>query len=170
MWEVDETNNAWNRSFTTQNDGFGSATLAAGGGIGLALIGLLIVQLKKRKPESGDVQMDEPETAMPAVAVKALKGPPKRSTQPKPKPVGLKGPPPRSTPAQDEPSIDGAAALDALVPTPAASEFGIGSTVPEWSDLPAGGAYDYALDQTLYKGESCGVWRMNEDKTFTRIE
>jgi hypothetical protein len=57
-----------------------------------------------------------------------------------------------------------------LVATPAATEFAIGSTVPEWSGLPAGGAYDYALDQTLYKGEECGVWRMNEDKTFTRIE
>jgi len=26
------------------------------------------------------------------------------------------------------------------------------------------------LDQTVYKGEECGTWRMNEDKTFTRIE
>ena len=172
MWEVDETNNAWNRSFAAQNDGFGSVTLVAGGGIGLALIGVLIVQLKKRKPESDEVQKDErePATAMPAVITTPLKGPPKRSSQPKPKPAGLKGPPPRSKPAQEEPAIDGAAALDALVPTPPATEFAIGSTVPEWSGLPAGGAYDYALDQTLYKGEECGVWRMNEDKTFTRIE
>jgi hypothetical protein len=147
-------------------------TLVAGGGIGLALVGVLIVQLRRRKSESDNIHNDErePTTAITPATSTLLKGPPKRSTQPKPKPAGLKGPPPRSKPVQEEPAVDGAAALDALVPTPPSTEFTIGSTVPEWSGLPAGGEYDYALDQTLYKGEECGVWLMNEDKTFTRIE
>ena len=170
MWEVDETNNAWNRSFSTQDDGLSSVVLIAGGGIGLALIGLLVVLLQKRKIGSDSVEELEPSTPIPAVATTPVKGPPKRSTQPKPKPTGLKGPPPRSKPAQEEPAVDGAAALDALVPTPTPTEFAVGSTVAEWSGLPGGGEYDYALDQTLYKGEQCGVWRMNDDKTFTRIE
>ena len=102
-----------------------------------------------------------------------LTGPPPRTSAPKQKPARLKGPPPPSKPASEaNPALDGAAALDALIPanTKETQVHSVGTVVSEWSHLPPGGDYDYALDQTVYKGEECGTWRMNEDKTFTRIE
>jgi hypothetical protein len=176
MWEVDETNNAWNRSFEPATDGMSTSVALLGGGLGVAVLAGAVVLLRRKQSEKPSFEEATEETDLTPVAKPkpaGLTGPPPRTSTPKPKPAGLKGPPPRSKPANDAtPAIDGAAALDALLPTSTdeTQDHSVGTVVEEWSKLPAGGDYDYALDQTVYKGEECGTWRMNEDKTFTRIE
>ena len=176
MWEVDETNNAWNRSFGPQTDGMSTSVVLLGGGLGVAVLAGAVVLLRRKQSDEPSLE-EAPDEAGTTSAVKpksaGLTGPPPRTSEPKPKPAGLKGPPPRSKPASEEAqAIDGAAALDALLPasTEEPQDHSVGTVVEEWSQLPPGGDYDYALDQTVYKGEECGTWRMNEDKTFTRIE
>jgi LPXTG-motif cell wall-anchored protein len=176
MWEVDETNNAWNRSFGPQTDGMSTSVVLLGGGLGVAVLAGAVVLLRRKQSDEPSFE-EAPDEAGTTSAVKpksaGLTGPPPRTSEPKPKPAGLKGPPPRSKPASEAaPAIDGAAALDALLPasTEEPQDHSVGTVVEEWSQLPPGGDYDYALDQTVYKGEECGTWRMNEDKTFTRIE
>ena len=168
MWEVDETNNAWNATFSPAPTSFGSATMLAGGAVGIAMIGVSVVFWRRRAEGLNipTLDADEPTPKKP------LRGPPQRTSEPKAKPAGLKGPPERKAPEPSPTStIDGASTLDALLQTPpTAAEAAIGSSVNEWSLLPPGGEYDYGLGETLYKGEQCGTWRMNEDKTFTKIE
>lgn len=171
MWEVDETNNAWNASFSPSTSGFGSATIAAAGGISLVGLAGLVLLLRRRGSVDSDLEVEAPELTQAPAAAKPLRGPPQRSSTPKPKPAGLKGPPGRKPQTEPEAEVDGSKALDALIqPISKSGDSSIGTTVSEWSKLPAGGEYDYAMEQTVYKGEECGVWQMNEDKTFTRIE
>lgn len=175
MWEVDESNNVWNASFSPESGGFGSATIATVGGVSLIVLAGAVLFFR-RAPELGqesevDTPISSPTLAVAPAASKPLKGPPRRSTTPKPKPPGLKGPPGRRSEAQPATEIDGSKALDALItPDIATGATSVGAMVDEWSKLPSGGEYDYSMDQTLYKGETCGVWRMNEDKSFTRIQ
>ena len=176
MWEVDETNNAWNRSFEPTTEGMSTGVMLLGGGLGVAVLAGAVVLLRRKQSEEPSFKEAPEETNITPVAKPkpaGLTGPPPRTSAPKPKPAGLKGPPPRSKPNNEAtPAIDGAAALDALLPasTEETQDHAVGTVVDEWSKLPAGGDYDYALDETVYKGEECGTWRMNEDKTFTRIE
>ena len=169
MWEVDETNNAWNASFSQSTSGFASTTIAAVGGVSLLGLAGLVLLLRRRGSLDSASEIEAPPLAQAPAAAKPLKGPPQRSSTPKPKPAGLKGPPGRQTQPEPKVDVDGAKALDALIQTTSGSAS-VGTTVSEWSELPAGGDYDYSLEQTVYKGEECGVWQMNEDKTFTRIE
>ena len=176
MWEVDETNNAWNRSFEPTTEGMSTGVMLLGGGLGVAVLAGAVVLLRRKQSEEPSFKEAPEETNITPVAKPkpaGLTGPPPRTSAPKPKPAGLKGPPPRTKPTNEAtPAIDGAAALDALLPasTEETQDHAVGTVVDEWSKLPAGGDYDYALDETVYKGEECGTWRMNEDKTFTRIE
>ena len=174
IWEVDENNNAWNRTFSPASDGFGSGLALVGSGVGVILLVGAVLLFKRKNPSEFESEVELSAPAESGTSTKPLKGPPERSTQPKPKPAGLKGPPRRapSVPVESTPTIDGAAALDALVPEPVSQETDstVGSTVKEWSELPPGGAYDYGLDETLYIGDECGTWRMNEDKSFTKIQ
>jgi|TARA_A100001035_G_scaffold201659_1_gene161939 hypothetical protein len=41
--------------------------------------------------------------------------------------------------------------------------------VEDYSKLPGGGAYEYTAEGTFYVGETCGRWRLNEDKSFTKL-
>ena len=42
--------------------------------------------------------------------------------------------------------------------------------VDDYSQLPGGGAYEYTADGTFYVGEEpVGKWRLNEDKSFTKL-
>ena len=174
IWEVNENNNAWNRTFSPTSDGFGSGLALVGSGIGVVFLAGAILLFKRKNPSDLESDLSQPSPTATATSTKPLKGPPNRSTEPKPKPAGLKGPPGRTPSVSDDttPMIDGAAALDALVPEPVDQETDstVGPTVDEWSQLPPGGAYDYGLDETLYIGEECGTWRMNEDKSFTKIQ
>ena len=49
VWEIDETNNAWNQSFEVQASGLGAMTVALGGGGVLALVGVGVL-LRRRAP------------------------------------------------------------------------------------------------------------------------
>lgn len=174
MWEVDETNNAWNATYAPIQTSFGSATLLAASGAGVAIIAFAVLLLRRRNEDTiqADSEAVEPTSVEPAA--QPSRGPPPRKTESKPKPAGLKGPPERKPQPDKEPTSDiaGAAALDALLPVavPGTGQVTIGSVVNEWSQLPPGGDYEYGLDETIYKGDECGTWRMNEDKTFIKIE
>ena len=39
----------------------------------------------------------------------------------------------------------------------------------DYSKLPGGGEYEYTAEGTFYVGPTCGRWRLNEDKSFTKI-
>ena len=59
--------------------------------------------------------------------------------------------------------------FDALGPSPT-----IGGdpaeNVEDYTQLPPGGAYDYSAEGTFYVGdEHVGRWRLNDDKSFTKI-
>ena len=41
--------------------------------------------------------------------------------------------------------------------------------VEDYSKLPGGGDYEYTADGTYYVGPTCGRWRLNDDKSFTRL-
>ena len=41
--------------------------------------------------------------------------------------------------------------------------------VEDYSKLPGRGAYEYTAEGTYYVGETCGRWRLNEDKSFTKL-
>ena len=172
--KIDENNNAWNRTFSPTSDGFGSGLALVGSGVGVILLAGAVLLFRRKNPSEFESDMELSTPAEPVTSTKPLKGPPERSTQPKPKPAGLKGPPGRSpsVPVESTPTIDRAAALDALVPEPVRqeTESTVGSTVKEWSELPPGGAYDYGVEETLYIGDECGTWRLNEDKSFIKIQ
>jgi hypothetical protein len=42
--------------------------------------------------------------------------------------------------------------------------------VEDYSKLPGGGEYEYTADATYYVGPTCGRWRLNDDKSFTRLK
>jgi len=42
-------------------------------------------------------------------------------------------------------------------------------TVSDYTQLPGGGTYEYGSEDTFYVGEQCGRWRLNEDKSFTKV-
>lgn len=50
-------------------------------------------------------------------------------------------------------------------PTPVVAE----ERVADYSQLPGGGDYEYTAEGTFYVGETCGRWRLNEDKSFTKL-
>lgn len=41
--------------------------------------------------------------------------------------------------------------------------------VEDYSQLPGGGEYEYTPEGTFYVGDACGRWKLNEDKSFTRL-
>ena len=41
--------------------------------------------------------------------------------------------------------------------------------VEDYSKLPGGGEYEYTAEGTYYVGSTCGRWKLNEDKSFTKI-
>jgi hypothetical protein len=101
MWEVDETNNAWNRSFEPTTEGMSTGVVLLGGGLGVAVLAGAVVLLRRKQSEEPSFKEAPEETNITPVAKPkpaGLTGPPPRTSAPKPKPAGLKGPPPRSKP------------------------------------------------------------------------
>lgn len=41
--------------------------------------------------------------------------------------------------------------------------------VADYSQLPGGGEYEYTAEGTFYVGATCGRWRLNDDKSFTKL-
>jgi len=186
IWEIDETNNVYTASFTTEDGGFGALAVLGGGGA-LALLGAAVLLRRRANGEvdetvlaaamSAEASEPAPATAVPETNSPRL-GPPggKIASSPSNPPAKgppkspPRGPPTKSTPEPESPQSMAAKYMDALgVPAaaPEANEEEV--RVEDYSHLPGGGAYEYTAEGTFYVGETCGRWVLNEDKSFTKI-
>ena len=178
VWEIDETNNVWNRTVSGQTSGLGSLTLALGG-LGSVVLLAVVVLLRRRKPggEKATLIVAAMEaTGQPPAAVSETphpsstkkRGPPgakiAKNTAKTPQRGPPRGPPKTAVPEMS-PQERAAQAMAALgVPSNAEER------VEDYSKLPGGGEYEYTADATYYVGPTCGRWRLNDDKSFTRLK
>jgi hypothetical protein len=185
IWEIDETNNMWVTTQSSESGGFG-AVIIAGGGISVLVLAGAFVMLRRRQSTPVDEEKivaalgptSGPQGAPPAPEKPAKRrGPPggKISTTPgqKPSKGPPRGPPKSSTPVEEQsPQATAALYMDALGPatTEASHEpMGTETHASDYSQLPGGGEYEYTPDATYYVGPTCGRWILNEDKSFTRL-
>ena len=179
VWEIDETNNAWNQSFEVQASGLGAMTVALGGGGVLVLVGVGVL-LRRRAPSN------EFETKVSEALQATAQQPVSDGATPAPEPVKKRGPPggkvaTRSTKAPTRGPPRGPPRATSNEPKETPQEqaakhmaaLGLPSVVEErvedYSKLPGGGDYEYTADGTYYVGPTCGRWRLNDDKSFTRL-
>ena len=185
IWEIDETNNMWVTTQSSESGGFG-AVIIAGGGISILVLAGAFVMLRRRQATPVDEAKivaalgptSGPEGAPPTPEAPAKRrGPPggKISTTPgqKPSKGPPRGPPKSSAPVEEiSPQATAALYMDALGPaTTEASDEAVSSEThaSDYSQLPGGGEYEYTPDATYYVGATCGRWILNEDKSFTRL-
>ena len=180
IWEIDEANNVWNRSVSAQATGLSTTTMALGGLGAVAVLAVLVVL--RRRSTTGEMEetiaaaMDA--TGQTPAVVHAPSTPPavKKRGPPggkiaKTSPTSAQKGPPRGPPkpAAREPEMtpqERAAQAMAALGAPSTAE----ERVEDYSKLPGGGEYEYTADATYYVGPSCGRWRLNEDKSFTRLK
>ena len=182
VWEIDETNNVWNRTVQSDSGGLSGVTLMVGGGAIFALIGGAVL-LRRRSPSSSEVE----EKVMVALEATAQNHQPSKEPTPSPQPAKKRrgppggkiattsgktpsrGPPrgpPKTTQIESEPSPQEMAAKHmAALGVPETAE----ERVEGYAQLPGGGEYEYTAEGTFYVGETCGRWRLNDDKSFTRL-
>ncbi|MGB2372929.1 MAG: CARDB domain-containing protein [Poseidonia sp.] len=196
VWEIDETNNVWSTSVAGSSGGFGAVAMTLGGVGLLALLGAGVV-LRRRTPAgieenvaaaleaTGQVAATPASTdsgnTPPATPATATAQPPKKRGPPGGKvassPVKTPGRgPPRGPPKAVEPT----AATPAPTPQEMAAQHMAALGVPaqavegeervaDYSQLPGGGEYEYTAEGTFYVGATCGRWRLNDDKSFTKL-
>ena len=178
VWEIDETNNVWNRSVSGQNSGLSSLTLALGG-LGSVVLIAVVVLLRRRKPsgeEEGLIVAAMEATGQPPAPVSdsstpsatKTRGPPGAKIAKNPAKTPQRGPPrgpPKTTVPEMTPQEQAAQAMAAL-----GVLSNIEDRVEDYSKLPGGGEYEYTADATYYVGPTCGRWRLNDDKSFTRLK
>ena len=182
VWEIDETNNVWNRTVQSDSGGLSGVTLMVGGGAIFALIGGAVL-LRRRSPSSSEVE----EKVMVALEATGQNHQPSKEPTPSPQPAKKRrgppggkiattsgktpsrGPPrgpPKTTQIESEPSPQEMAAKHmAALGVPETAE----ERVEGYAQLPGGGEYEYTAEGTFYVGETCGRWRLNDDKSFTRL-
>ena len=182
VWEIDETNNVWNRTVQSDSGGLSGVTLMVGGGAIFALIGGAVL-LRRRSPSSSEVE----EKIMVALEATGQNHQPSKEPIPSPQPAKKRrgppggkiattsgktpsrGPPrgpPKTTQIESEPSPQEMAAKHmAALGVPESAE----ERVEGYAQLPGGGEYEYTAEGTFYVGETCGRWRLNDDKSFTRL-
>ena len=184
IWEIDETNNVWTKTQTSDAGGFG-AVLVAGGGISIVVVAGAFIMLRRRNSESVDEEKlvaalgptSGPEEAPPTPEAPAKRrGPPggkiSTTTGKKPSKGPPRGPPKTSSVEEQSPQAIAAQYMDALGPAvnEATDEDVKDEThASDYSQLPGGGEYEYTPDATYYVGVTCGRWILNEDKSFTRL-
>ena len=182
VWEIDETNNVWNRTVQSDSGGLSGVTLMVGGGAIFALIGGAVL-LRRRSPSSSEVE----EKVMVALEATGQNHQPSNEPTPSPQPAKKRrgppggkiattsgktpsrGPPrgpPKTTQIESEPSPQEMAAKHmAALGVPETAE----ERVEDYAQLPGGGEYEYTAEGTFYVGETCGRWRLNDDKSFIRL-
>jgi hypothetical protein len=181
VWEIDETNNVWNRTVEAESSGLGGLTVLLGGGAMFALVGAAVL-LQRRRPATDVVEKvvealkatgQEPqptrESKPTQQTVQKRRGPPGgkiASTSGKTPTRGPPRRPPKSPSTKSEPSPQEMAAKHmAALGVPETAE----ERVEGYAQLPGGGEYEYTAEDTFYVGQTCGRWRLNDDKSFTRI-
>ena len=154
-----------------------------GGGGVLALIGAGVLTVAVSTPPDNSKHWLTP-TASPSMPVEAEVTPtlpPKKRGPPggkiastttnqtkRPPPRGPPRPNPRETPSS--PQAVAAQFFDALgSPDSNTAAETNEQTVEDYTQLPGGGDYEYLPEGTFYTGEQCGRWRLNEDKSFTKV-
>jgi len=197
VWEIDETNNVWSTDVAGSSGGFGAVAMTLSGVGLLALLGVGVL-LRRRAPAgmeekvvaaleaTGQVASD------PAPSERSGQPPAPTATATAQPPAKKRGPPggkiassPVNTPTRGPPRGPPKAAKNsAATPTPTPQEMAAqhmaalgvpaGTAVAEervtdYSQLPGGGDYEYTAEATYYVGETCGRWRLNEDKSFTKL-
>ncbi len=186
IWEIDETNNVYTASFTTEGGGFGALAVLGGGGA-LALLGAAVLLRRRTNGDvdeavlaaamSAEASEPAPATTVPETS-SPRRGPPggKIASNPSNPPAKgppkspPRGPPTKATPEPESPQSMAAKYIDALGVATAAPEANEEEVrVEDYSHLPGGGAYEYTAEGTFYVGETCGRWVLNEDKSFTKI-
>ena len=109
------------------------------------------------------------ETSPPQQPAQKRRGPPGGKIASNSGKTPTRGPPrgPPKTPSNEaEPSPQEMAAKHmAALGVPETEE----ERVEGYAQLPGGGEYEYTSEGTFYVGQTCGRWRLNEDKSFTRI-
>lgn len=188
VWEVNEGNNEWINSYTTSATGFGGTVAAVGGTSLLVLIVALVLRRRGASPAVNEAELKASMAPEPLNTGSTESGSNPAEHAPSPD-SGPRGPPggkvalsstakPKRGPpraAKEEASIPlntkemAAQHFDALGPSPT-----IGGdpaeNVEDYTQLPPGGAYDYSAEGTFYVGdEHVGRWRLNDDKSFTKI-
>ena len=182
VWEIDETNNVWNRTVQSDSGGLSGVTLMVGGGAIFALIGGAVL-LRRRSPSSSEVeekvmvaleatgQNHQPskEPTLSPQPAKKRRGPPGGKIATTSGKTPSRGPPrgpPKTTQIESEPSPQEMAAKHmAALGVPETAE----ERVEDYAQLPGGGEYEYTAEGTFYVGDTCGRWRLNDDKSFTRL-
>jgi len=187
IWEIDETNNVFSQTITTEGGGLSALVLASAGGV-MALLGAVVL-LKRRSPPILDEtalaqaikEVPETPNTPPSQPTEKRKGPPGGKIAGKGEVKPARGPPrappkgpPQAAQANTEisPQAMAAAHMDALgVPKPqeAPASEQPQTHAEDYSKLPGGGEYEYTADATYYVGETCGRWILNEDKSFTLL-
>lgn len=181
VWEIDESNNVWNRTVQDESGGLGGLTLMLGGGAMLTLLGGAVL-LRRRGASTvveekvavaleatGQRLQPSRETSPPQQPAQKRRGPPGGKIASNSGKTPTRGPPrgPPKTPSNEaEPSPQEMAAKHmAALGVPETEE----ERVEGYAQLPGGGEYEYTSEGTFYVGQTCGRWRLNEDKSFTRI-
>ena len=184
VWEIDETNNVWNRTVSASSSSFGAMTVMLGGGAVLAAIGATVF-LRRRgdgpvEQEKVVAALEATGTAAPAAAKPPAQPPAKKRGPPggkiatssgqAPSRKPPKGPPKAKSVPANEPTPQEMAAMHMAAlgasPTPSPP---VEEKAEDYSKLPGGGEYEYTAEGTFYVGPTCGRWRLNEDKSFTKI-
>ena len=181
VWEIDESNNVWNRTVQDESGGLGGLTIMLGGGAMLALVGGVVL-LRRRGASTvveekvavaleatGQRLQPSRETTTPQQPAQKRRGPPGGKIASNSGKTPTRGPPrrpPKTQPKESEPSPQEMAAKHmAALGVPETAE----ERVEGYAQLPGGGEYEYTSEGTFYVGQTCGRWRLNEDKSFTRI-
>ena len=184
IWELNEENNQWNMTYTSEGQGMSAVVLATGGLSCAALIGGAVLLRRRNQPEIDEEKIFDAldgSTAAPSAPSKEAERPTKQRGPPGAKISKTSGErpakgPPRSPPKANEsptPQEMAAKYMDALEPASndeGEVEIGEYRHASDYSQLPGGGEYEYTLDATYYVGEECGRWILNEDKSFTKLE
>jgi hypothetical protein len=180
IWEIDESNNVYAQDFNSDGGGFGALTAVAGGGGLLTLLGVGVLLRRRRGAGVDEAKIvaaiesteKSPVQKPPAKPPeKKRRGPPGGKIASGSSAQPARGPPRKRAPQESaSPQATAAKYFDALGSVEEASTHEAEqTTVSDYSKLPGGGEYEYTADATYYVGEACGRWRLNEDKSFTKI-
>ncbi len=192
VWEIDETNNLWSTSVSASSGGLGSMAVFLSATAFIGLIGAVFLMRKRSAPAVDEDKLvaalavtndAAEETSAAETTPHQRRGPPGKVATSSTSAQPTRGPPrgpPKPTAAATTASTD----QDDITPQAMAAQYlqALGPATPiepeetdatrhvsDYSQLPGGGEYEYTPEGTFYIGASCGRWRLNDDKSFTRL-
>ncbi len=168
IWELNEEDNTFSKSFTSPEDGGSLSYIIIGGVILATFLALLVLRRRSNN------ELNESKN-LPALEDLPRSGPPQanRSTTDNPHTTKPKrGPPPKQK--LPDPNVVITSVSDAMaklsLDTLPGRDINSQKTVQSYESLPPGGNYEYLKEGTFYIGSNVGRWKLNEDGSFTKIE